>query len=273
MVVLNIQDSDLVRKDNEESILNKINLKVNSGDIVLLSGINGAGKSSLLKSLLAYSVCEELEYANFKNGTLKLCGAEFSDDVSQQIIYIDQKDEPGKEYRYSEKVIMDGIPESIKKKKKFLADWLEKYNVLTDDDISGVFNSTVKKKDKPLLKKRFSTLSGGQRKWICILQGLIKTELPDYKIALIDEPLNNLDAKHIKLFNNLLLSILSNNPNFCFLIVSHCHAFTKISRLYEIEKNTIVKKNYQTHNCFGPYNDEGFYENLNYVNDNKDENK
>ena len=259
MVVLKIHDSDLVRKDNDISILNGIDIKVNSGEIVLLSGVNGAGKSTLLKSLLAYSICEESEYAGLKNGTLELCGAGLSDNVSQQIIYIDQKEDPGKEYRYSEKIILDGIPENIKNKKEFLDNWLKKYNVLTDDDIYGVFNSTTKRKDKPLLKKRFSTLSGGQRKWICILQGLIKSELEDYKIALIDEPLNNLDAKHIKQFNNLLLSILSKNPDFCFLIVSNCHAFTKISRFYEIEQNIVVEKEYQTHNCFGAYDSNGYY--------------
>lgn len=98
MVVLKIHDSDLVRKDNDISILNGIDIKVNSGEIVLLSGINGAGKSTLLKSLLAYSICEESVYAGLKNGTLELCEAGLSDNVSQQIIYIDQKDDPGKEY-------------------------------------------------------------------------------------------------------------------------------------------------------------------------------
>ena len=260
MVVLKIQDSNLKIKEDDSTILEKINLEVKSGEIVLLSGVNGAGKSTLLKSLMAYSVCDEVEYANLI-GTLEFCGSKISNNVNQEIIYIDQKDEPGKEYRCAKKIIFDGIPEKVPNKGTVLDDWLKEYDVLTDDDKNGVFNSATKKKDKPLLEKRFATLSGGQRKWICILQGLIKAGLEDYKIALIDEPLNNLDAKHIIKFNNLLLKILSKNPNFCFLIVSHCHAFKKISRLYEIEQNTVVEKKYQTHNCFGEYDSNGYYKN------------
>lgn len=259
MEVLSIRNSDLLKNEDASVLLSKINLSVDSGEIVLLSGVNGAGKSTLLKALLNFSVSDDSEYASLQNGSLELCGTTRLDDINTKVIYIDQKDEPGKESRTAEKILLDGLPDSIRNKKVFLHTWLDKYKALTEDDIKGGYNTTEGKIDKPLLKKRFMALSGGQRKWICLLQGLVKSDVEGYKIALIDEPLNNLDAKHIMQFSDLLLRITSFNQEFCFLIVSHCHAFTKIAKLYMIENNGLVRKEYLNHNCFGSYDEDGFY--------------
>lgn len=259
MDVLNIKNADLVVNKDSSILLRNINLTVKTGEIVLLSGVNGSGKSTLLKALLSFSTTDDSEYAVLKSGTVLFCGEKSLKDISTKIIYIDQKDDPGKEYRIAEKVLLDGIPDFVKNKKEYLYNWLTKYDALTKEDVNGIYNDNLGKKDKPILKKRFMALSGGQKKWICILQGILKSEIDGYKIALIDEPLNNLDARHIKQFNNLLLRILDKHPDFCFLIISHCHAFTKISKLYEINENELINKEYQTHNCFGAYDGSGYY--------------
>lgn len=248
MKILEIIDKDLYIIKEDKILLEKINMRINSGDNVLISGINGAGKSTLFKCLIPNN--EETVYAEFRNGNINFPLVNNYSDLNQHVIDIRQEDFLGKPsfFLKVEDVLLYGL-QSVANPKKYLLDWIDKYKPFIKDDI-----------DKKLLKKRITSLSGGEKKYIAILQGLVRCDLHGISLALIDEPVNNLDAKHIVQLSDLLLRIQYFNPNFAYIIITHCHVFPYINKAFEIRNKQIIEVEYQTHNCFGTYDANGYYQ-------------
>ena len=96
---------------------------------------------------------------------------------------------------------------------------------------------------------------------------ILKNVKNNVKMALIDEPINNLDAKHIIHLSDLCLRIRYYNPEFSIAFITHCHAFPKIDKAYEINNGVMNQIEYQPHNCFGKFDENGFYQD--YMNPNK----
>lgn len=272
MDLISISNADLVNLYNKRTLISSINLHIEDGDIVLLSGTNGSGKSTLIKALFGNQFTEE-NYAKLHNSEISFLEKKNLSDLHEYTefcIYIDQNIEPGKVNRTVEKILLESIPESIKNKKEYFENFLEKYIILTNEDKEGEFDFKKKKQTKPFLKRPYYSLSGGQKKWVCILQGLIKVDVPSIKVAFIDEPLNNLDAKRIKQFSDIMLRIKyikrQNLENFAFVIVSHCKAFPRITKLYEIENLILEDKSHEINkienckSCFGQSDELGFYD-------------
>lgn len=249
MSILKLENEDLVMRKDGRILLKNITFIIENGDKVLFSGINGAGKSTLFKTLLNFTSEEGDIYAELKNGKYTFCDSEKLENLNQHIIYIAQEDFVAKPFTRVENALLQGIPDKISNKKKFLKNWIEKYKPFIQDDVN-----------KKLLKKRILSLSGGEKKFVSIIQCLLRCDFPEVKLALIDEPINNLDAKHIIHFSDLLTRIQFYNPNFSLVIITHCHAFPKITKAYEIQGVTLKRVEYQTHNCFGHYDANGYYQ-------------
>ena len=75
----------------------------------------------------------------------------------------------------------------------------------------------------------------------------------------MDEPINNLDAKHIVQLSDLINRIQENNPRLAWIIISHCHVFTNVTRAFEIRDKKLEAVAYQSHNCFGTCDARGYY--------------
>jgi DNA repair exonuclease SbcCD ATPase subunit len=85
--------------------------------------------------------------------------------------------------------------------------------------------------------------------------------MENVKLALIDEPVNNLDAKHIRQLSDLLTRIQCYNTDFAVVIITHCHAFPNITKAFEItSERTLKSTDYQVHNCLGAFDKDGFYQ-------------
>lgn len=248
MKILEIKNTNLVIKNENRILIENINMTVNSGDTVLISGINGVGKSSFFKALLPNN--EEIVYATLENGSVFFYESENKKNLNEKIIEISQDDFLSKPsfWLRVEDVLLYGL-QNIKEPKKYLKDWIEKYKPFIKDDM-----------EKKLLKKRITSLSGGERKYVAILQGLVRCELNGVSLALLDEPINNLDAKHIIQLSDLLRRIQLFNKDFAIILITHCHAFPYINKAFEIQNNSLLEYKYELHNCFGTTDKDGFYQ-------------
>ncbi len=250
MSILKLENENLIIKKTGDILIRNINFAVEEGDKILFSGINGVGKSTLFKTLLGFITEEGDAYAKLEGGKYTFCDSDNLSDLNQHIIYIPQEDFISKPFTRVEKALLQAIPDEVHDKERFLNEWIEKYNPLTKDD-----------EEKKLLRKRIYSLSGGEKKYISIIQSLLRCESPSVKLALIDEPINNLDAYHIRHFSDLLMRIQFFNPKFAIVLITHCHAFSKMTKAFEITSEKELQQiDYEVHNCFGNFDKDGFYQ-------------
>ena len=83
----------------------------------------------------------------------------------------------------------------------------------------------------------------------------------DAKLFLIDEPLNNLDAKNVRTINNIISKIHNEYPNAAIIIITHCHSLAAITSQFEIKDGKLfrIENEYKCFNCFGETDFKGYY--------------
>jgi len=261
MSILELENVNLIiNNDKSKPLLENINLKAEPGDVILITGTNGIGKSTLFKSLVDFNgYPKQDKYARIDGKyILDGDGSEEKKDLNCRIINIHQETNTiwwG--YFYFGKSLLKAVPPSIKgnkERKKYLDNWINKYKPFTDED-----------KEEKLLEKSILELSGGRDKYLSVLEGLVRCDDPEIKLVLIDEPTNNLDHIHIKHLSDLIQRIRHLRPELAFIIISHCRVWPYITKTYEIKKtdeksnNTLIEVDNECHNCFGNADEDGYY--------------
>lgn len=156
---MNLLTAENISKSfNSDKILfDNISLGINEGDKIGLIGINGTGKSTLLKILAGE---EEADSGKLTKGN------------AVRIAYLPQNPE----FDDNESV----ISEVIKGKKAKNEFW----------DMEGEARSLLAKFEIDDMEAKVGTLSGGQKK----RAALVRTLLDDAEILILDEPTNHLDT-------------------------------------------------------------------------------
>ena len=257
MNILELKNVNLI-KINGDILLENINLEVSPGDVILITGTNGIGKSTLFKALMDFvGYPKQDKYAKI-DGKYILDGSEEKKDLNCKIINIHQETNPiwwG--YFNFGNSLLKAVPQTIKGKKNrkvYLDNWIDKYKPFTAKD-----------NEEHLLEKSILELSGGRDKYLSVLEGLVRCDDPEIKLVLIDEPTNNLDHSHIKHLSDLIQRIRHFRPELAFIIISHCHVWPYITKTYEIKKtdeksnNTLIEVDNECHNCFGNADEDGYY--------------
>lgn len=292
MKVIDIRGLSIqVKKGN--GFLSKIenqSFSVNEGDVLLITGPNGCGKSSIVKSVvgdvldfpsLNYSG-EFVFYYDGKPINIKEDEKNRSFFV-KNVCYVSQKDEmPFEEILDAFLASVDGlVPE--KEKKGFVFRFVLKYRAFESflSERERIKPSAKVKKflssaggnvaDQDHIRAamfllgRTKNLSGGQAKLLNILSNLVK--YPFAKAILLDEPINNLDYSNVRLFSNILAQIHQEYPRLCFVIITHCRSIPIINRIIAIDPNNKTLDEVENVNemirsdcsgCFGTIKD-GFY--------------
>jgi len=146
-------------------ILKDVSLKVNDGELVALLGLNGHGKSTLLKTICG--IISPL------SGSIKFNGKEISKMPTQKIVemglvYISEKG-----WLFPEMTVMENL-----KMGAFLPrPWKKK-----EENLKYVFQLFPRLEERK--KQIVSTLSGGERRMLGIARGLMS----DTKFLTMDEP-------------------------------------------------------------------------------------
>ncbi|OQA22045.1 MAG: putative ABC transporter ATP-binding protein YxlF [Actinobacteria bacterium ADurb.Bin346] len=186
---------NLTKQYNGKTVVNKLNLSVNEGEIFGLLGPNGSGKSTVILMLLGLT--------EPSSGSVKIDG------------YNSTK-EPIKVKR-----ITGYLPERL----GFYEDMTARQNLKYTADLNGIPSKDIEAKINEVLEivgleKNKSSLvrifSKGMKQRLGIADVLIK----DPRLVILDEPTEGLD---IKIANQILenIQILNKHKNITFLICSH----------------------------------------------------
>ena len=192
--ILSIRDLSIRIKDR--TLFQNVSFDVDAAEVVLLSGPNGCGKSSLLKSILRLEsdgkqISGQIVERSFGD-VFSLSGSDLQ-TYRSKVAYVQQKDE------YSEMgniQVRDIISESGAAHSGRALSYAE-VNDLIDEwiprrsDNSRVFDA----------KARPARFSGGEQRLLSVLS-VIATR-PRAELLIIDEPLNNLDFVNARNISNL----------------------------------------------------------------------
>ena len=179
------------------------NLTIKAGDKVLLYGVSGGGKSTLMKILAGYLLNYKGEI-NFDNNDLKDFSLNF---IRQKITYVSQEEMIYTDTLYNNIVLGKDIS------------YKEYKNILNITGVSNIYKRSLFK-DEMILDNNASNLSGGEKQRIIIARSLIKQS----DIYIFDESFSALDLEsETKLLKNIfnylkdktviVISHRSNNRN------------------------------------------------------------
>lgn len=239
---------------NKKQLFKNVSFGVEEGEIVLMSGENGIGKSTILKSILKLDTIDknikgEIFIHGFGN-ILELNRAEIQ-KLRSKIAYIQQRDD----YVEMGKIqVRDIINESMNAHIGSSISYSE-VNDLIDEwiprkkDNSRVFDA----------RSNPAKFSGGEQRLLSVFSVVATRALTE--LLVIDEPLNNLDFINAKNINNIINKSIKSNFNMGVLLISHCRIFPFITREIRLTSNGIqnVMGMYKYHSCLGIPNDEGYY--------------
>lgn len=185
---------------NEKLILKDINLEVDEGDFLAISGQNGSGKTTLIKILTG-----ELKK---QDGKINILGKaiENIDDFSD-IGYVPQLSESR------------DITFPLTCFEYVILNLYREFNVLKrpSKEVVRKTNDIFKRLDIENLKDRpFNKLSGGQQQRVMIARSMVASP----KILILDEPTVGIDQKSKEEFLDLL-GHLNKRHDITILIISH----------------------------------------------------
>lgn len=230
---------DVSKSYNGKDVLNNISFSLDEGEKAGIIGLNGIGKTTLLKIIAGDEKPDSGKIIRDKNSLVGYFKQEFKiseedrDIISfiKNFIGIDVIEKQMNEAEKAMGTDESKIQEFCDLQEEYMR--LDGYNIdyKLDQILSGLgLDNTIK-------KKKISELSGGQKEKVMLTAVLLKgTDL-----LLLDEPTNNLDIKSM----NWLEKYLKNN-NSPMLIVSHDRKFLDdvITKVMEIDFYTRNVKEY-----------------------------
>ena len=254
MSIVSFKDVSIEYK-NGKGILQNDSFQLNGGDVILLEGNNGSGKSSLIKTILGFELYEkratgEIIFAGMGN-VLSMSDKDLA-ALRRTVCYLKQKDEFDAFWGYT---VFDVVVDHYA---AFLGRTPNRQEKAL---IEEKFNAFIPAESNVKLKNKITKLSGGQQRLVSIFASLcLKENVP---LFLIDEPLNNLDIGTVKHISNLLNKLRIENPDACFVIISHCKIFPFINKVATIKDGKLIidDKGMNCYACFGKADDMGYYHN------------
>lgn len=206
-----IQLEAVSKQVKKQTLINNVTLKINKGDIATFEGINGSGKTLILKAILGLIKT---------NGTISI--------NNQQVNTND-------EYPIRAGILIEN-PSLIEKltafqNLKLLAQLQDK---ISDDDITGLLTVLGLEDNIHRKVKHFSL---GMKQKVGIAQAL----LGNNELIVLDEPTNALDEESIDLLVRIIREFKSNQTT--FLITSHDSSFiNKVSTRPFIVRNGAINE-------------------------------
>lgn len=236
------------------TLAKNVSFDINEGEVVLLSGANGMGKSTILKSIMRLETdgkkfSGEIIYSGFGD-VLKLNEDELQ-KFRSSVAYIQQKDDYAEMGNIQVRDIISESDEAFEDK------------ILTHADVNELIDKWIPRRENGNrifdAKSKPAKFSGGEQRLLSVLS-VIATR-PNAKLLIIDEPLNNLDFVNARNISNLINKVIKENPKMGVLMISHCRIFPFITREIKLTSDGMQesKEPYLCHSCFGEPDGEGFY--------------
>ena len=183
-----LKTTDIVKKYGNKTVLNKINMTINKGDIYGFIGKNGAGKTTFMRVVLSLT--------NHNSGEVKFYGDKDVTDVGLKIGSL---------------IETPGLYKNASAYEN-----LKRYSILYGADDSKIDEILEQVGLSDAKKKKTKDFSLGMKQRLGIAIALLGE--PDF--LLLDEPINGLDPEGIKEIRDLIIK-LNKEKNITFLISSH----------------------------------------------------
>lgn len=180
----------------KKQVIHDVSFEVKQGEIALLIGSNGSGKSTILKAICG--LCKVWDGKVFyKNENITNCQTEKL--LQKGILYISQKNELFEDMTVKENIEMALLHLNDKREsKKRVEEVIPELEIL-----------------KVKINQNANKLSGGERKALSL--GMVMVNRP--KLVLYDEPLSGISGGNINVILGLLKRLNENGTT--FVIVEH----------------------------------------------------
>lgn len=215
--IINIENLHFSYKNHD--VLSGIDFELKKGDVVSLLGINGCGKSTLIKLILKLLNTDaniKIEQKSLKKYSHK--------ELAQKIAYIPQYNHTPFNYQVIDMVLMSRVS-----KLGFFSK-ASKYDY-------EVANAALEKIGIQNLKNKvFGQLSGGQKQMVLLARSIAQ----EVDTFIMDEPVSGLDYGNQVRLLELINSLAS--EGYTFLKTTHYpdHAFLVSNRVVIMHKGKIV---------------------------------
>lgn len=197
-----IETFNLTKKYGKKLALNKVNLKINRGQLVAYLGTNGAGKSTTINILIGLlkPTSGTITYAK----DLKI-GVVFQNSVLDDVL-----------------TVKDNLYLRARMYRTFSKEWLEK--------LIGLIGI------RSFLNQKYGTLSGGQKRRADIARALI--DHPD--ILFLDEPTTGLDLQTRIVIWDLLQKLQKEQGLTIFLTTHYLEEAENADQMYILENGNVL---------------------------------
>lgn len=201
------------------NILRSCSLEVNKGEIVCLLGRNGAGKSSILKSIIGL-------YPN-RMGKIMFNDQDITHLTSHQRVMAGIAYAPEDSRLFPELTVEENIQLGL---------WITNKTERSGSfDLEKAFN--IFPAIRKLIKREAGTLSGGEKKMVSISRALALSP----SLVLLDESLEGLSPLVVKAFSEAMENIKENLGVSILLAESNAHNASRVAeRSYIIDRGEII---------------------------------
>lgn len=173
---INIKDLSFKYPSGDRQILNNLNLNIEKESITVLLGLNGCGKTTLIKLLAGL--------LSYKEGSISYNEQELKDlkikQRSKLFSYVPQKTYAADDY-YVKDYLSYGFINSL----KF-------YESPNEEQLKKIDEIAKQLHIEHLLDKKMGKISGGERQIVSVASCLLQ----DTDVILLDEPTSALDLKN-----------------------------------------------------------------------------
>ena len=211
-----------IGKKSELKVLKNIDLEIYSGDINLILGASGVGKSTLLHILGGLDRPTSGTVIFEDKNIFEFNDEELANFRNTKIGFVFQFHHLLNEFTALENICLPGLINRKNKKEVF-----EKAKYLLNE-----IGLSDRADHKP------NELSGGEQQRLAVARALINSP----KIVFADEPTGNLDMENSKLLHQLIVK-LNRDFNQTFLIVTHNQDLTQYANnIFKIKDGIIIKE-------------------------------
>lgn len=208
-----------IKIEYTQLLLNNATIDIQAGNLTLLQGVSGSGKTSLLYRIGLISDDQNYEY-NFAYTDIM----SFNDEQKSLV-----------RKKYMGFVLQD-------------SSLFEQYDVLGNLKLYSAFNNKEYTEDeyRKILNKvhlnipfhqSIQTLSGGERQRLAIACAICK----DSHILILDEPTSSLDADNEKLIFSILREIAHEDHKYVIMASHSDYAIEYADEAYEIKNHELIK--------------------------------